>query len=304
MPLALVLAIGGCDILDPIITTGVTSETGPWVTSTGTSDSATTLSDTSTVTTDDPGGTTDGATTLSDTSTVTTDSPDPSGAVFIVPPDDPPAQCDVWTQNCPAGEKCAAEGPPPVSSGSIACTPIVPDPAQLGEPCQVLVEGHLGPDTCDVGLYCLDVDPVTQQGTCHAICTGSPDNPVCGAGQVCLTSNEVPLCLEACDPLLETCPDDDVCIPLYPGFACWRDTDPPKGPLESCDLVNQCDDGLFCSTTQGAVECDPDGAGCCLAYCDLSAPGTCPGVGQECLPYFAPGDLPPGLEHVGACVLP
>lgn len=297
LSLAVVLALGGCDTLEPIITTGLTSETGPWQTSTVTTDdpSAGSVGEVSTVTTD--------ATTGEpvDTSTVTT--ADPSGAVFVVPPDpDPP--CDVWAQDCPAGEKCSAAGPSPIGLGSIACTTIVPEPAQLGEPCQVLVEGHIGPDTCDFGLYCIDVDPVTHQGVCQPLCTGSLADPVCGPDQVCLTSNEIPLCFEACDPVQADCPDDEVCIPLYPGFACFFETDPPKGPLEGCEYANQCDDGLFCAVGDFAAECDPDWLGCCISFCDLSAPGTCPGVGQQCLPFFPPDAVPPGLEHVGACSLP
>ncbi|WAS93684.1 hypothetical protein [Nannocystis punicea] len=292
LPIALVLALAGCDVLDPIITTGFTSETGPWETSTVTTDdpSAGSASDTTSDTTSDGASTT----------TVTT--ADPTNA-FIFPAD-PPAQCDVWAQDCPAGEKCAAEGPKPLNSGSITCTPIAPDPDQLGEPCQLLVEGHLGPDTCDIGLYCYDVDPVTQQGTCASLCTGSPDNPSCGAGQVCLNTN-LPMCLTACDPLLGGCAGDDLCLMLSTGFGCWPDDSQPQhGLFEGCEYLDTCDNGLFCGNSEGASECDLDSAGCCLAYCDVNAPNTCPGVGQQCLPFFSPGDAPPGYEHLGACFLP
>jgi hypothetical protein len=308
LPLALVLALGGCDILDPIITTGFTSETGPWETSTATTDvsPATTIIDPSDTTAVDPS-----AVTIADTSTVTTSDPsdtttittDPSGGAFIFPAD-PPAQCDVWAQDCPAGEKCAAQGPKPLSSSSIACAPIVPDPAQLGEPCEVLVEGHLGPDTCDLGLFCYGVDPVTHQGTCAPLCTGTQSEPICGAGRVCAVT-DLPMCLTACDPLLGGCAGDDMCLMLTTGFACWPNDDQPQhGVFEACEYVDTCENGLFCGSPDGASECDLDGLGCCLPYCDLNAPNTCPGVGQQCVPFFSPGDAPPGYEHLGACFLP
>ncbi|WP_434421501.1 hypothetical protein [Nannocystis pusilla] len=297
LSLAFVLALGGCDILDPIVTTGFTSETGPWQTATVTTDdpSAGSVGEVSTVTTD--------ATTGEPVDTATVTTADPSGAVFIVPPD-PPAQCDVWAQDCPAGEKCGAEGPPPYSSGSIACAPIVPDPAQLGEPCQVLVEGHLGPDTCDLGLYCYDVDPVTQQGTCRSLCTGDIDDPTCPSGQVCLNA-ALPMCLDGCDPRLDSCSDGEHCIYLYPGFACWSGGSEPKKELfEACEYADACGSGLICHNADGASECDPDSIGCCQPFCDVDGPDTCPGVGQQCTPFYEPGEAPAGFEDLGICLLP
>ncbi|MCY0988586.1 hypothetical protein OV203_15745 [Nannocystis sp. ILAH1] len=286
LSLAFVIALGGCDIFDPIITTGFTSETGP--------------SETSTVTTEDPS--TSETTTDDPVATVTTDDPDPSGAVFILPPD-PPAQCDVWAQDCPAGEKCGAEGPPPYSSGSIACAPIVPAPAQLGEPCQVLVEGHLGPDTCDIGLYCYDVDPVTQHGTCRSLCTGDINDPTCPSGQVCLNA-ALPMCLDACDPRLDTCPGDAGCLSLYPEFGCWAGSGQTQGLFEACEYADACQSGLTCFSSESASECDPNGIGCCTPYCDVDLPDTCPGVGQQCMPFYGPGEAPAGLQDLGVCLLP
>ena len=44
--------------------------------------------------------------------------------------------------------------------------------------------------------------------------------------------------------------------------------------------------------------------GCCLPYCDLDLPNTCPGQGLQCVPWYEPGEAPPGLEDVGVCHLP
>ncbi|MFY0535960.1 hypothetical protein [Nannocystis pusilla] len=48
-----------------------------------------------------------------------------------------------------------------------------------------------------------------------------------------------------------------------------------------------------------AVECDQDAAGCCMPYCDLGKPNTCPGAGQECLPLLE--EPTPKYGDLGAC---
>ncbi|MCY1067451.1 hypothetical protein OV090_22075 [Nannocystis sp. RBIL2] len=303
--LLLAITLTGCGpgILDPILTTGVdpsdpgdatASETGgPPQTTSGASISSTS----SAPPTPDPTTLTSGVT--DDCTFVCTPTDD---GVFISPPD-PPAQCDVWTQDCPVGEKCSAAGPPPFSTGSIACAAIAPGPAQLGEPCQVLVEGHLGPDTCDLGLYCHDVDPLSQKGTCIPLCTGAADNPACPIGQMCMNA-ALPLCLAACDPLLDACPAGHTCLWFAHEFGCWPDGDQPKhGLFEVCEYVDQCEDGLICLANESAAECDKDGAACCIPFCDLNAPA-CPGVGQACKTFYPDPPPPAGLEHLGVCFLP
>ncbi|WAS93685.1 hypothetical protein [Nannocystis punicea] len=308
-PLVLALAFAGCGpgILDPILTAGSASsgpgdttalETGP------PAEASASISSTS-------GPATDGTSFITSASTVTSYDdctfvcpPTTTGddSVFIMPAD-PPAQCDVWAQDCPAGEKCAAAGPPPLTTGSIACAAIVPGPDQLGEPCQVLVEGHLGPDTCDLGLYCHSVDPATQQGTCRPLCTGHSDDPACPSGQVCLNT-ALPMCFAACDPLVHDCAGDDTCIWIDPQFGCFPAGNQPKnGLFEACEYLDQCEDGLICVDPAGAGECDLEGVGCCLPFCDLDFPDTCPGVGQVCQPFHQ-GKPPAGLEHLGLCSLP
>lgn len=298
------LALAGCDlgILDPIITAGLTtdsSETGVM-----TSATSTTSGDPDPETTADPSTSGEGPGTTSDS-----DGPLPgdtttsaSGGNFIGP-GDPPAGCDVWAQDCPNGEKCSAAGPPPFSSEIIACSPIVPDPDQLGDACEILVEGHLGPDTCDIGLYCHDVDADTGKGTCIPLCTGSQNAPVCDAGLTCLNM-ALPLCIPECDPLLQNCPAGQACNYLADAFVCWPVMDPPKEELEGCEYQNQCEPGLMCAASELVAGCDPNDIGCCTAYCDLDNPGVCPGVGETCRGFFTPGDAPPGYEDVGVCALP
>lgn len=290
------VALAGCDlgILDPIITAGHTSDssdTGVTVTSTG-------------ATSGDPDPETTGEPPLTTASSTAgdSDSDSDSGTNFIIPPD-PLPECNMWTQDCPPAEKCSAGGPPPLSENSIACFPIVPNPAHFGEECEILLEGELGPDTCDIGLFCHDVDPETGKGTCVELCQGTEWYPMCDAGFTCLLT-AVPLCIPECEPLLQNCAGNQSCVYLADTFACSPAPDEPKELFESCESLNECDPGLVCAGPEVAVECDHNSLGCCTFYCELGGPDFCPGVGQECRPFFAPGDTPPGHENVGICALP
>jgi len=314
-PLVLALALAGCvpGFLDPIITGGISgdsSESGPPDTTAtdGDSDTTTTPPLTSLGTTNDSGDSGD-----SDTEVNFIVPPDDSGdsgdsdteASFIFPPD-PPAACDVYAQDCPSGFKCTAEGPPPLDNDSITCSPIVAEPDQAGESCQVLVQGHFGPDTCDIGLFCDDVDPQTGIGTCAVMCQGSAGQPVCDADSECFGYDKIPLCVPHCDPLLQDCPAGDSCQYAGVDFVCLQVVDLPANQLfEGCGGDWYCASGLSCADTEAAEECvlGGDGPGCCSPYCDLNSPD-CPGVGQQCRPYYEPGDAPPGLENVGVCALP
>ncbi|MFY0537499.1 hypothetical protein [Nannocystis pusilla] len=116
---ALLLAIlhTGCGpgTLDPILTTGVdpsypgdatTFDTGgPPETISGASISSASGSGPSP--THDPTNLTSGV--PDDCTFVCTATTTDEGS-FVTPPD-PPAPCDVWAQDCPAGEKCTAAGP-------------------------------------------------------------------------------------------------------------------------------------------------------------------------------------------------
>lgn len=294
-----VLALFGCDpgVLDPILTGGGSggSMSGPASTTTTdpTPDSTGTASDGST-----------GAISGDSGSTCTT-CDDPTGAVFVVPPG-PPAACDVYAQDCESGFKCSAEGPPPLDSESIVCSSIVAEPDQAGESCQQLVLGHLGPDTCDVGLFCDHADPQTGTGTCAVMCQGSSSQPLCDSASACFGYHEIPLCVPHCDPLLPSCPAGDTCQYAGVDFVCLGVSDLPANQLfEGCGGDWQCAPGLNCVDEDAAVECigGGDGPGCCSPYCALDNPA-CPGVGQQCRPFYDPGDAPVGLENVGVCALP
>ncbi|MCY1060929.1 ribulose phosphate epimerase [Nannocystis sp. SCPEA4] len=247
--------------------------------------------------------------------------PDPTATVtgsdttspFIVEVDQPGGtECDLWTEDCPEGQKCM----PYANDGGSAwnatkCVPIVRDPDQFGEPCQAIGSGVSGEDTCDKHLMCWDLDLDTLQGTCTAMCIGSPDAPDCEApNTTCALSGDgvLILCIPNCDPLKQDCPAGDACIssPYAGDFVCVLDVSGEEGQVfDPCDYANACDPGLNCLDATLADECDPQGGvGCCLPFCDTSLANTCPGQGLECVPWFEEGFAPPGLENVGICALP
>lgn len=233
-----------------------------------------------------------------------------SGAFIYAPWDGgDPDECDNFTQDCPVGQKCAAWAEDGGTSwNALKCVPVVEDPKQPGEPCTA-EPGVTGVDDCDVGVMCWDLD-AELMGTCVPLCTGTVDMPLCDdpAATCALFNDDVlNLCLPSCDPLLQDCPDDDVCIPNMsaPGFLCVLTPTDQSQQHDPCDFANSCDNGLFCTDNTAADECDENFPTCCQPFCDLTDPDVvCSGVGQECIPFFPMGDAPEGLDDVGFCSLP
>jgi hypothetical protein len=177
-----------------------------------------------------------------------------------------------------------------------------------GEPCDVEGSGVSGTDSCELGAMCWDVDPETLEGVCVAFCVGSADNPVCeDANTSCAINGDgvLALCLPSCDPLLQDCGEGQLCAPVADAFSCVPDASGDMGaPGDPCEFINVCDPGMFCASTELVPGCDGAGAGCCTAFCDLGeAPPACL-PGQECTPWYEPGNAPPGHEDLGACALP
>lgn len=215
-------------------------------------------------------------------------------------------ECDQWAQDCDDGEKCSAYA----DDGSNAwnntkCVAVMDDPGVPGDVCTVEGSGVSGVDSCEKGAMCWDVDVDTGLGHCIALCTGTPEAPVCDAGFECAIANDVlNLCLPVCDPLAQDCVGDDVCIPNVDKFVCVLDASGDEGQtFDPCEYGNACDPGLLCLDPSAASECDAAAGGCCLPFCDLTAPD-CPGVGQDCEAFYTQGTAPPGYEAIGFCALP
>lgn len=224
--------------------------------------------------------------------------------VFIVFPDAPPPECDIFAEDCPLGQKCM----PFADQGSntwnnLMCVPIMPDARKPGDACFVEDSGVSGIDNCEMHALCFDVDD-NLQGTCVAMCTGSEQNPVCPPGSDCTVSNGgvLVLCLPTCDPLnIAGCDPGDVCVPSGDGFQCVFDASGEAGALfDECEFLNACDPGLLCVSPEGVPQCAQQSDGCCTLYCDLTKQNLCPPP-LPCVPFFEQGQAPPGLEDVGVC---
>lgn len=235
-----------------------------------------------------------------------------SVSTSAIPPDLGAAEvvCDVWKDDCPAGWKCA----PYSSDGddildSHKCVPIDRDPGQFGDECLSRPVGE-GGDTCGWHLMCWSLGE-TGKGMCVPLCIGSPEQPTCAdpALTCIIPKSGIPaLCFPECDPIEQDCVGDDRCLPQPPDylrFGCFLDVQFSDGLFAPCEFLNQCAPGLVCVEPQRALECDAMAAGCCLPFCDTDLPNTCPGVDQECVPWYDdPADAAPFNVDVGLCQLP
>lgn len=296
-------------------TGGSTAETSTGSTSTGAEGSAslsstdattatTTMADSSS-TTFDTGATESTGEAETDVSSVGFIYGDPDGGPITV-------ECDVWSQDCPKGEKCV----PWANDGgdrwnAAHCSPIARDPQDPGESCAVEGSAQSGIDDCVEGAVCWHVDDATLDGTCVAQCGGSEAAPECADGLACMIANEgvLTLCLPTCHPVMPDCLAYEVCVFVGDGFFCAPDDSGDAGQHgDPCEFINSCDPGLLCLAAIGVAGCE-DPLACCGEFCDLAAPDPdtqCTGMaaGEQCIPWYEDGEAPPGYQNVGACVLP
>jgi hypothetical protein len=294
---------GGCGEED---TTASSGSSGSTSTTEGTGSSTTTEGAGSSSGESSSGGTTEGVSAGSSSSGGEFE----TGVVFIVEPEvGAGMDCDPWLQDCPVGEKCN----PWDSSGggswdANACFPVDPFPVGVGETCTVVGSGTSGIDDCEAGAMCWDVDAATNEGTCVALCTGSPMAPMCAAGSSCVITNGgvLTLCLPGCDPLAQDCGAGQGCYFVGADFICVPDASGGQGvDGDGCEFINVCDPGLMCIDAGSVQGCLGGTAGCCTPYCDITVPGDpCPAAAEECVPFFDPGMAPLGLEDVGVCAIP
>jgi len=258
------------------------------------------------------------STTASADDTVSMPGTDSTGSVFVVPKEDLgfSFMCDIFTQNCPVGEKCTAWANDGSGSwNATKCVPIADDPVGVGEPCQVEGSGTTGIDDCELGAMCWDVDPKTNEGVCRGFCLGQESDAHCeNPHEACSFSGSgaIVLCLPICDPLEPSCAPGQACYPIVEVWMCAPDASGDLGAYgDPCEFINVCDPGLICldsSAVPPGQACE--GAnGCCTEVCDITDPAgdlQCAGAaeGQTCQPWYEEGTGPAVLEHVGACALP
>ena len=210
-------------------------------------------------------------------------------------------ECDVFAQDCPAGEKCvatASEGSP-VTDGT-QCVPVDPDAPRLGEACTRDLASRS--DDCEAGTTCWFTGP--DVATCVELCSCSAENPVCTTpGTQCVVTNTgtAPLCLPVCNPLdPEACGEGIGCYAFADSFYCVPDISEDRGgDGYICRFRNECKPGLACMDASVLVGCA--GASCCTSYCEPGNDDPCR-PGMTCVPWY--GDDPPTdscLAAVGIC---
>jgi len=222
--------------------------------------------------------------------------------------------CDLLAQDCAVGEKCM----PWANDGgevwnSSRCSPVAPDPVPPGGTCTVEGSAVSGVDDCELGSMCWGVDPETLQGTCIAFCDAlRRPSQICDDPALCMGFNDgnVPVCVTPCDPLQDDpCPDGEACrltqgdggfycLPLVGGHV--------EGSSQHCEDAT-CLPSQLCVPGGSLGACEA--ASCCTDLCDLGDPGAdaqCAALAptQACVPVYAPGEAPMGLELVGVCAVP
>lgn len=220
-----------------------------------------------------------------------------TGSGFIIAPDMPVAECDPGAQDCGAGEKCT----PYAQMGGCCvdatrCVPVSGTGA-AGEPCTRTAVT----DDCARGLFCLTAQSGgVGPGSCVPLCDVL-DPETCGADR-CVQFNDgvLPLCRQACDPLVQNCPMAQTCdaVLTEQAFVCLPSSgDGAAG--EPCATVSACAGGLLCAPASELKDCLEEL--CCTALCaigsdDCFAPLVCEQV-YDAMQY-------PEYAGVGYCRIP
>jgi hypothetical protein len=259
--------------------------------------------------TNNPTTTTDPTATTADPSA--TDTGTGTTASFIQMPDGGGGgtiECDVFKQDCDPGEKCTAWAEGGGGAWNATKCVMVTGDKVPGDVCTTEGGGVSGIDDCEAGAMCWDVS-AENMGICVALCKGTPDAPTCDDGFSCAIVNDgvLNICLPGCDPLLQDCDGDDLCLPIGDGFICVLDASGEMGKTnDPCEFANACDKGLVCLNTASASSaCMQGSQGCCQPFCDFGMMDPCPNPDQKCVQWFDPMmPIPPGFEDVGVCAIP
>ena len=238
---------------------------------------------------------------------VSDESTDDEGSDFIVGHDvDPSEFCDLFAQDCPAGQKCtlwASDGGN--AFDATRCVAIAPNAGAKGDPCWAANDtsaGWTGIDSCDLGTVCWDIDPDTGIGLCIAFCEGDENNPHCpDPDEACSVGKEVALCFPKCLPLEDECPAGCGCYPWNSVLSCFPDASGDMGAYgDPCEFVNVCDPGNICANGAAVPGCES--IGCCTKFCDLTAPD-CPDehLGVRCVPWDE-DETDPDYINLGWCL--
>lgn len=234
---------------------------------------------------------------------------EPTSVGFIVPPDGGiSGQCDPRVQDCPEGQKCTAVAPVEGEPWGVNTCVEINGEGAVGDPCDVENGKYTGVDNCALGNICLLTDEEGQDGVCVEFCNTSdncPNTPT--ADCVVYNDGSLPICLPACDPLVQDCPEGQACYNSAGDlFVCFKESAMPGegAPGAECQYINQCQKGGFCASAASVSNCPPMSTGCCTPFCPVSGGNAPCQAGEECTPFFEMGMAPPSYEDVGVCVIP
>lgn len=200
-----------------------------------------------------------------------------------------PDECMSPGRVCRSGFKCVPYGPNPENQG---CFPVPRDPDAVREPCSILQyeNGVLSAlDSCDAFSICFN-------GQCSPICS-MPELSCPEGFSQCFINPPLEVCIPFCDPLNEDCGPGRECTFASSYFSCGPAGE-DKALWEECSGSNDCSPGEVCSPAALANECM--GLECCNQLCALDT-GLCPGVQQECVPFFMNGEGAPEYDNLGIC---
>jgi len=236
---------------------------------------------------------------------------DDGGAFYGMPPPDGGVvgECDPGLQDCPnPDEKCTAYATEPGSCcvDATKCVPIIGDKS-WGESCERFEEN----DDCAKGFFCLTATSGgTGEGVCLEFCVPNAPNQCQSDGSTCQSFHDgiLPLCAESCDPVLQDCPNVMGCYAAFDDFICVNLDQAGAGDDgDECHAIQSCVPGLVC-VSPDAYGPGCTGEACCTAFCDVNDGGAgnpaCVNPAHECVPWWAPGQAPPGRDDVGACIIP
>lgn len=224
------------------------------------------------------------------------------------------ADCDIYGQDCPDGEKCVPySDQADLVPDDLRCCPIIGNEGlQPGDSCTV--QDYFGSclDNCSEGSFCLDIDG-NGEGICQELCGGSADDPQCAPDETCFVYFAgTPMCFPTCDPLAQDCPETQGCYPDAKaaggtGFICLPQIGPANTFGDYCWLLSNCAPGFICVTPDFLPDCNGL-VGCCTPLCEVDQTDTCADFDPslECVSWYLNGQTPPSvsLEDVGTCVIP
>lgn len=231
--------------------------------------------------------------------------------------------CDVFAQDCEAGEKCLSTRPYAqpilVEDGVPAwCTMIADAPLGPGDACIVdrdayRVEG-VAFDDCAAGLLCWGLDD-DGRGRCESLCVAGYAAPTCAPDSTCPidAGAHARVCVPRCIPRTDDCEREEEGCYLqssqwgcYPSDAFVDDREGSTG--YPCSYAFHCRDDHVCLDKDEFAGCPVDGGygGCCAKLCalgDAGADASCAADAPDrvCRPWLEAEDAG-GYADLGVCI--